>query len=294
MPEFLFVRNLIGAVAQWQGDLRLFRRCAACIVLFCVFGPANADGPLGALKSLSKEQKLLYSDLAIAGAITAWGIANWDYGQQSLHASSEGWLGRDTKEGGADKLGHAYSSYVLTHGLAWVYKGWGFERDAAAGYGALSALGVQTFMEIGDGFSNFGLSYEDLVMNAAGAAFGYLSLRYPEVSRKLDFRIEYAPAFDTADVFTDYHHQKYLLALKLDGFDALAHSPLRYAELQLGYYARGYSTSDLDLTERNVFVGVGFNLSKIFREHGWNKTATVLRYYQPPYTSLRVRNNLNR
>ncbi len=257
-------------------------------------GPVSADELLGTFSALTKEEKLLYSNLAIAGAITAWGFANWDYGDRSPRAKNEGWFGRNTKEGGADKLGHAYSSYAFTHALAWLYEEWGYESTEAAGFGALSALGVQTFMELGDSFSRFGLSYEDLVMNAVGTAFGFVSLRYPEISRKLDFRIEYAPAFDTADVFTDYEHQKYLLALKLDGFETLERSPLGYLELQLGYYTRGYSDPAPALTERNVYVGVGLNLSRIFRELGWKKTATVLRYYQPPYTSLQLRNDLNR
>lgn len=274
--------------------LRWLRCIAGCVVFSGILGPVQADGLAGALGSLSKEEKLVYSDVAIAGAVAAWGFANWDYGDYPLHGHPEHWFGRETKEGGADKLGHAYSSYVLTHGFNWVYQGWGFGHNESAAYGALSSLGVQTFMELGDGFSRYGLAYEDLVMNAVGTAFGYLSLRYPELSRKLDFRIEYAPRFDTSDVFTDYEHQKYLLALKLDGFDALTHSPLRFAELQLGYYTRGYSNSDSALTERNVYVGIGINLSHIFREQGFTKTATALHYYQPPYASLQVSRNLDR
>lgn len=270
-----------------RGFLRLARNIAACLFLFCASGLVNAA-------SLSKEEKVVYSNLAIAGAVTAWGFANWDYGDYPLHGHPEGWFGRDTKEGGADKLGHAYSSYLMTHGFAWVYERWGFGHAEAGEYGALSALGVQTFMELGDGFSRYGLAYEDLIMNGLGTAFGYMTLRYPELARKLDFRIEYAPSFDTSDVFTDYDHQKYLLALKLDGFQAFSHSPLRYAELQLGYYTRGYSASDSALTERNLYVGIGLNLSRVFREQGWTKTATVLNYYQTPYTSLQLSKDLNR
>ncbi|MDH3412995.1 MAG: YfiM family protein [Gammaproteobacteria bacterium] len=262
--------------------------------MLCVFGAVNADDLLGTFEALPKEKKLLYTNVALAGAITAWGFAFWDYGDHSPYQDNEGWFGPDTKEGGMDKLGHAYLSYVFTHGFASLYERWGYESEKAARYGAFSALGVQTFMEIGDSTSSYGLSYEDLIMNVVGVGFGYMSLRYPAVSRKLDFRIEFTPPFNQADVFTDYESQKYLLALKLDGFDALEHSPLRYFELQLGYYARGYSDPPPALTERNVYIGIGINLTRIFRERGWTKTATVLRYFQPPYTSIQFSKDLNR
>ena len=94
-------------------------------------------------------------------------------------------------------------------------------------------------------------------------------------------------------MFTDYEHQKYLLAFKLDGVPALRHGPLDYLELHLGYYARGYGGSDSSLTERNAYVGVALNLSRLFDEQGWRRSSTLLRYYQPPHTSLQLRNDLN-
>lgn len=243
--------------------------------------------------SLPKEKKLVYSNVALAGAITAWGIAFWDYGDHSPYYDSEGWFGEDTQEGGMDKLGHAYLSYVYTHGFSWLYRRWGYEPEKAARYGAFSAFGVQTFMELGDSISRYGFSYEDSIMNLVGTGFGYLTLRYPELSRKLDFRVELTPEFNKSDVFTDYEQQKYLLALKLDGFKTLERTPLRFFELHLGYYARGYSEPPPTPRERNVYVGIGINVSSFFRRHGWTKTGTVLRYVQLPYTSIRAEKDLN-
>ena len=263
------------------------------IVLWAVLPAARAAGPLSAFEELPKEDKLLYTNAGVVAAITAWGIANWDYGANSPTSSSEGWFGRDTKEGGADKLGHAYGTYVFSHGLGALYRHWGYDEERAARYGAYSAFGVQAFMEVGDSFSRYGFSWEDMVMNAAGAAAGYLLATQPELARRVDFRIEYEPNFGGSDIFTDYEHQKYLLALKFDGFDTTRETPLRYLELHLGYYARGYSQSNPALTERNVYAGVAVNLSRLFDSSGWHKTATVLRYYQPPYTSLRLHTDLN-
>jgi hypothetical protein len=269
-------------------------RLAIGLVLLCVFGAVNADNLSDKWEALPKEKKLVYSNVALAGAITAWGIAFWDYGDHSPFFDSEGWFGSNTEEGGMDKLGHAYLSYVYTHGFASLYEHWGYESEKAALYGAFSAFWVQTFMELGDSISRYGFSYEDAIMNVAGTGFGYLTLRYPELSRKLDFRVELTPEFNKADIFTDYEQQKYLLALKLDGFKTLERTPLRYFELHLGYYARGYSEPPPTPRERNVYIGIGLNLSSLFREHGWTKTATVLRFVQPPYTTLQYENDLNR
>src|SRR5262245_4952282 len=198
----------------------------ACCLYVASTGGAAAIDPVASFEALPKEKKLLYTDLAAIGAMTAWGIANWDYGDRSPHAQSEGWFGEDTAHGGADKLGHAYSSYVLTQALSSLYESWGFESKDAVRFGALTAFGMQAFLEVGDSFSSFGFSYEDMIMNTVGTVAGYVLWTQPELSRKLDFRIEYAPEFDTADIFTDYENQKYLLALKLDGFDALHPTPL--------------------------------------------------------------------
>ncbi|MDH3413798.1 MAG: YfiM family protein [Gammaproteobacteria bacterium] len=284
----------MNRIARLAGLVWGLQRLVLGLVMLCIFAAAKADGLFTKWESLPKEKKLIYANVALAGAVTAWGIAFWDYGDNSPFSESEGWFGRDTEEGGMDKLGHAYLSYIYTHGFAALYEHWGFEPEKAARYGAFSSLWLQTFMEIGDSLSRFGFSHEDAIMNVAGTGFGYLTWRYPELSRKLDFRVEITPEFNKTDFFTDYEQQKYLLAFKLDGFETLERTPLRYFELHLGYYARGYSEPPPTPRERNVYIGIGVNLSSFFRRHGWTKTATVLRYVQPPYTTLKLETDLNR
>ncbi len=284
----------MSRIGRATGIAQCLQRILVGLVLLCVSGAVNAEGLFSKWESLPKEEKLVYSNVALTAAITAWGIAFWDYGDNSPFLDNEDWFGRNTEEGGMDKLGHAYLSYVYTHGFALLYEHWGYETRKAAQYGALSALWLQTFMEIGDSLSRFGFAYEDAVMNAAGIGFGYLTLRYPELSRKLDFRVELTPEFNKTDFFTDYEQQKYLLAFKLDGFDSLERTPLRYLELHLGYYARGYSEPPPTPRERNLYIGIGLNLSSFFHRRGWTKTGTVLRFVQPPYTTLKHKNDLNR
>ncbi len=88
------------------------------------------------------------------------------------------------------------------------------------------------------------------------------------------------------DVTTDYDRHKYLLAFKLDGFDTFRDTPLRYLELHLGYYARGYDQYDglpwqVDERFRTVYVGVGLNVGRLLKPL-WDTQR--FNYIQMPYT----------
>lgn len=215
------------------------------------------------------------------GVITAWGIVNWDYFTKPPKASSEGWFGRDTPEGGADKLGHIFTTYATAQGISSLFEYWCFSQQDAASYGALSSLAILGYMEVGDAFADYGFSYEDLVANAFGALAGYYRYRYPSLARKVDLRWEIGLEPEQLDTTTDYNNSKYLVALKLNGFDTFRRSFFRHLELHAGYYARGYSDPD-EPDERTLYVGIGLNLTDLFRRHGHNKTATFFNYYQPP------------
>ena len=149
--------------------------------------PGKDDG-------LTKEQKALLLNTAAVAGIAAYGLINWNYFQTSPKATPEGWLGRTTKSGGADKLGHLWGTYAASHLLAYTYRRWGYSDSAANSLGALSALGIATLMELGDAYSgDFGFSYEDMVMNMAGAGTAYVLGRYPSLKRKIDLRVEFKP-----------------------------------------------------------------------------------------------------
>ena len=238
---------------------------------------------------MSKEQKALIMNAGGAAAITIYGIAFWDYFQTSPKAEGEGWFGRTTKHGGVDKLGHFWGTYTLGHLFSNVYRRWDYAPQEANTYGAMSSLGLQTLMEVGDAFSSgFGFSYEDALMNVAGAGAAYVLGRYPSLARKIDFRLEYRPdTFSdlTNDVLTDYDNQRYILALKLDGFDALRDSYLGYLELHAGYYSEGYedfSPGSPDNRQRNLYFGIGINVSKLVQKY---IDTSVFDYFQVPHTT---------
>lgn len=253
---------------------------------------ATAEAPWWSWNDMDREQKMIAVNTAGALGILGWGFLNWDYGDNSFTMSSEGWFGADTRYGGADKLGHFWSTYAAAQGLSYLYDRWGYDRDEASWLGALSSWGLMTLMEVGDGFSTHGFAYEDLVMNSVGAAASYALYKYPDLARKLDFRIEYDFSFNQPDIFTDYEHIKYLAAVKLDGFEATRSNPWQYLELHLGYYTRGYHDWWKD-KERNLYFGVGLNISKLFKDRSYTKTSTLFRYLQLPYTYIAVEHNFD-
>jgi len=111
----------------------------------------------------------------------------------------------------------------------------------------------------------------------------------------VDFRMEYLPSGDKGafSPVTDYTGQKYLVALKLAGFDAFNDTPLRFAELQVGYFARGFTEEEQERGEkrrREPYVALGFNLQELLDQSAARHTTPgliagkALHYVELPYT----------
>jgi len=260
------------------------------LILFLLIIPLQATG--FDQKAITKEKKVLLTNLGGILIITGWGIANWDYFTKTPSLESEKWFSENTGEGGADKLGHLYLTYTLSHILGAQFEDWGYSHKKASLLGALSSFAMMGAMEAGDSFSNYGFSHEDFIMNAVGGIAGYFFRIHPELSRKIDLRVEYTPDFKEIDVFTDYERTRYLVAVKLEGFDTFKNQYLKYLELHLGYFARGYSDDNQEKS-RKIYMGLGINISRIFNQFSWNRSATVTNYVQIPFTDLRLQKDMN-
>jgi len=235
--------------------------------------------------------------LALYGGVTLFGIKNWDWGSSGYHFQSEGWFGTDTKYGGMDKLGHAYTGYVVSQYFTQRIAHSVDDPTNAAITGALLGMGFQTYIEFFDGFAGMhGFSYEDLIADGVGATFSFLRNTVPGLAEKLDYRMEYWGASDYHDwgPATDYDGQRYLLALKLSGFEKLEETPLRFVELQAGYFTEGYTdqTRAKDVDPKRVpYLAIGLNLNELLGEAPEVRNTmpgefadTMFTYWQPPYT----------
>ena len=68
--------------------------------------------------NLSKPNpKAHYYSMAIQGAIILGGAYFWNYSERwtgEFGIENEGWFGKESYNGGADKLGHTYTWFLLT------------------------------------------------------------------------------------------------------------------------------------------------------------------------------------
>jgi hypothetical protein len=240
-----------------------------------------------------KEKKMLYTNLTAATAIGVWGLATWDYGSAGLHTGEEGWFEHDSKYGGADKLGHFWATYAFSDALTGLYKSWGYGAEEANSYAAFSAWTVQGFMELADATSKTqGFSWADMAMNTMGALTSLFMERYPELDRKIDLRVEYIFNVPVNGIFDDYSNQYYSVVVKLDGFDAIENTFLKYVEFHGGYYTRGFE-EEVERDDRSLYAGVALNFSRLFDQQGYRKTGKVLEYIQIPYTVPKASHSLD-
>ncbi len=228
---------------------------------------------------------LVIDNLAASAIITAWGFKNWNWGSESFDVSKEDWFEYDSDTGGSDKTGHFYMTYLLSRMLSSRMEDRGWDLQKASLAGSLSGMLAMTLLEIGDGTSEFGFSNEDLVADGLGALAAYAIRSNPEVDKFLDVRMEYWPSSgyqDNLDTATDYSGMKHLVALKLSGFSRLQQTPWRFVELQIGYFARGYRSYDVDVDKsQQVYVGIGFNLAELAHETDINLLQNLFEFYQP-------------
>jgi hypothetical protein len=225
------------------------------------------------------------------------GVAQWDWGKTGFHLYKEGWFGKSTSYGGVDKLGHAWSAHVMSDYFTGRLRSLGFDKYQSAVTAALITGTAFLAVEIGDGFSRYGASYEDFVASAVGIGFSFLRNTVPGLDGKVDFRMQYMPT-GHGDVLGlgDYSGKKFLLAWKLAGLETFADGPLRYLELHTGYYARGHSEWERAAgvaKTQSPYVGIGLNLSELLFSHPSLRDTppaavgrTLARYLQAPYTYI--------
>lgn len=234
--------------------------------------------------------------------ITALGIGSWNWGSAEFHFNDEHWFGMATGSAGADKLGHAYTSYAMSDFIFSALSDRADSRPQAGAYAWAFAAGLMLYVELFDGVSeDHGFSYEDMIANATGQAIAYLRNTHPRLAQTVDFRLQYWPSKYVSGwhPFTDYNGQTYIVAIKLSGFEATRRHWLRFVEWHLGYRSRGFVKADAASTDdrrTRLYIGASLNFSEILfgrqrrdRASRWSRAArTTLEYVQPPATSLAI------
>lgn len=231
-----------------------------------------------------------------------FGSKAWDWdSNEEFKSEEEGWFGEDTALGGADKIGHFYAHYLMQRIFYNVfdYTEDGHKRKWLYSLGVTTAVGV--FIEVGDAYSSeYGFSYEDIVMNLGGILFGALLDYYPTLDGFLGMSAYYWPSegyqdhHDTIpiDFVSDYSGFKYMFNFKLAGFERIGYQLppyLRYLQFDLGYYTRGYSdsydfeTKDFHNPSRTWFFGASINVAELIRDLFEDKSSMAATIASKPF-----------
>ncbi len=216
----------------------------------------------------------------------------------SFHFKDEGWFGKDTTTIGMDKLTHAFNTYLIANILhARLHRNTQASQGDAVTAGVLAA-GLMAINEISDAIEpDSGYSMQDIAMNVAGATLSVLRNSVPGMKDKFAFKIEIMPNDQIYSHVGKKHYaqQRFMFSLKGAGFEGLQKTPLRFVDLQVGYYATDFLNSDRDKgiePKRHLFFGLGLNVGELLfgkSNSRFGKAAySVLDHIQLPYTSLRV------
>jgi len=255
--------------------------------------------------------KTLWLTLGVFAAIPIVGELVWWKGNEkgSFHFTNEGWFGKGTYAGGADKASHFTFGYIASRELAKWYQRFGDtpwqSRALATGVTALGGA----LIELGDGFTEvYGYSWQDVAANFTGAlvAAGIGAARLDDL---IGFRFGFVPADIPPPCCRafgyghDYSEDVYSMDFKLAG--ALRRAGVRpgfarFFLVSFTYGSKGYRFSPEDVRQRNVGIDVGINMPEVLlaigvrHEKWWGEVLlTFFEYVRIPYTAFGYQYDLN-
>lgn len=194
-----------------------------------------------------------------------------------FHFANEGFFGRNTYTGGADKAAHLVDYNVVARGLRNIYREIGYSEKRARWMGFATAFATGLVTEAGDGTTYFGFSYEDLVFDALGAATA-IGLAESGWEDTFGFRLgsisqDPTPAccVDNSNVGRDYSGEIYVADVKLSGLARrlkVNPGPARFLLLSATYGTNGYNHGSPEIRQRLIGIELGVNFSEILRALG--------------------------
>jgi uncharacterized protein YfiM (DUF2279 family) len=267
-----------------------------------------AAGKTYAPKLFTRSTKIVTTGVLVA--ITAWaalGVQKDDY--NAWHFTREKFFGKDTYAGGADKCSHFILSAFLARELGWVYE----KQDHPPDQSYALSLGVTVLagviQEIGDAFTPYGYSWEDITADTlggvAGAALSYYRLN-DLIGLRFGFIQENVPPATCCveSLGENYSHEIYSGDLKIAGLAQRMHfNPgiARFLLLSATYSTKAYGHDPARPDrQRNVGMDIGLNLPEIMTavgvpENTWWGTALykALNLFRIPFTAFGVRYDMN-
>ena len=162
---------------------------------------------------------------------------------------------------GIDKIGHAYTSYFYFNVFRNLMLWGGYDKVSAFWWAAGTTGFFALSVEIGDGVSPYGFSYEDLAFNMGGLCFGMLRAEVPFL-QNFGFKWSYVPydGYRWPPHFTD-HYDGHTYWLTINVHNLLPASLNRFWP-ELIQLAFGYGVEE-NSTRRKAVIGLDFNLGAL-------------------------------
>ncbi|MDH4468228.1 MAG: DUF2279 domain-containing protein [Bacteriovoracaceae bacterium] len=249
------------------------------------------------------DSTIKYVNYGVPLFFAAYGILFWDWGTvNGFRMRDEGWFGRNTYAGGADKFAHMYSHFVINRASYDFYRSNGLSHESALKNSFILASTVGLLIEVGDGISHYGFAVNDLISDMAGVGLGYLLNSHPYLDELIGFQLYWwnntkdpehkGKKFN--DPVDDYNNQKYIFNIRFAAIPFLRSNYLtRYLNFDLGMYSRGTNaTADSPQNStRTLYVGFSLNLTQalqdLFPDSDYAYYGSrVTKYYQPRGTGV--------
>jgi hypothetical protein len=257
----------------------------------------QAEAELPRWTFLERHRRLFSTLIPVTGlaAVAANSLIGYDT-NRGFQVSREGWFGRNTTNGGADKASHIVDYFIVANLFEDVYRMLGYSENAAILWGFGLALATGVGNEVSDGFTRHGFSWEDLAMDAAGAtAASVISVTHTK--DLLGMRTSHLPG-------STYTDDVYSFDFKISGLGqrlGVNIGPLRWLLLSVTYGTKGYRVQPPIEHQRQVGFEVGLNLQQILNDLGvkrntwWGYSLHLvgdnIRF---PFTAIGMRWDLNR
>lgn len=266
------------------------------------------DPPAAAPKLFTKSTKWTTA-IALAG-ITLWaglGVQKDDYNPWRF--TREKYFGKDTYAGGADKCSHFILSASFVRELGWVYEQQGHSQDQSIALSLGVTLVSGVIQEIGDAFTPYGYSWEDIAADTAGGLTGAFLTRHG-LNDLIGLRFGFVPEGVRDDKCCEsslgegYSKEIYSGDLKLAGLAKRLNVHIglaRFLLLSATYQTKAYGFEP-SRPDRRRYVGVdiGLNLPEVLAAAGVPQTTwwgialyKALNIFRIPFTAFGWHYDLN-
>jgi uncharacterized protein YfiM (DUF2279 family) len=275
--------------------------------------PAASASPAASQPKLfTTATTLVTAGVMLGGALEGLG-APLQYGWEPFHTYDERWFGRTTYAGGADKASHFTVTSGLSRALYETYVAQGHSEDQSFTLSLATAFMTGAFVEIMDGFSLYGFSFQDLTADALGATAGALIQRH-HLGDLIGLRLGPAdteiPAWAIGSSSTEetvgasYSNEIYAADLKLGGLVTRLHGDPGFSRFFLTsfvFFTKGYGYDPpLPSRYQEIGVEVGLNFPEILKAVGvtnetWWGTGllAVFNFFRIPFTQVGMYYNLH-